>query len=453
MIPITNTLSTRFIISTILFSISSYCFASNSIFENRTILPSHKPISGLTDTEQDTFMLGRSFFSIPWVASPSATTARDGLGPLFNANACIACHSEKHHKSKISNNSYIQRTLVFKLSQPSKHHLRPKNTSTMPDPVYGPQIAINATGTIPFEAKPDILWHNHQEKLTDGTIIELRRPEGKLTELNYGRLDPDTKISLRIAPLLIGLGLLAKIPDKDIISTAEKQKKTASLVKGKVQWVYNPYHKKREIGRFGYKAAQSSIRMQTADAAVNDMGLTNPFFPTETCTKIQVDCLNATPSRNSPQGRLDLPLVRLNAIAFYLENIKSPANIKDNPKYSKGKNIFENIGCAECHQPMQKTKDNIVFYPYTDMLLHDMGKELSDNRPEFEATPQDWRTAALWGIGAKVREGFLLLHDGRARNLTEAILWHSGESESSTEKFKQLSKEDRQALLEFVESL
>ncbi|AWX15769.1 thiol oxidoreductase [Mergibacter septicus] len=427
-------------------------FSSSHLFESRQYLPSHNAISNLTDEEVDQFTLGRSFFTVPWVAAPSATTARDGLGPLFNANACVACHSETRHKTPFKANENVHRTLVFKLSQPQKHHLRPAHLVTMPDPVYGLQIAINATGTVPFEAKTNVKWEFHTEMLADGTKIELRRPIGYLTELNYGDLDPDTKISLRLAPVLVGLGLLAQVPDQQIIALAEQQAKTAGSVKGKVQWVFNPYTQQKELGRFGYKAAHSTIRMQTADAAHNDMGLTNPFYPEENCSESQIACKNAVRSRHSPQGRIDLPLLRLNAIAFYLEKLKAPANLTS--QYSSlGEKIFDQIGCAQCHQPYLTTQNNIRFQPYTDMLLHDMGEGLEDNRPEFEASSRMWKTTPLWGIGAKLRAGIPFLHDGRARNLTEAILWHDGESKTAKQKFKQLDQTERQNLLKFLESL
>lgn len=438
-----------------LLSISFSLFAQSRTtfeFESRYDLPSHRPLSHLTDEELDKFILGRSFFTVPWVIAPSATTARDGLGPLFNANACVACHSEDRHKAKSHHSSIVNRTLVFKLSQPSRHDSRPKNMLTMPDPVYGTQIAINATGRVPFEAKTEIEWRTKNEILPDGTVVELRYPIGHLSQLNYGELAPETKISLRIAPVLVGLSLLSEVSDGTILAMAKAQSESKSTVKGKVQWVYNPYFKRKEIGRFGYKASQSSVRMQTADAAHNDMGLTNPFFPQESCTEMQIACLQAAKSRNSPQGYLDLPLARLDAITFYLERMKAPMNLDPN-KQSIGRKLFEQIGCTECHRPSLLTKDNMRFEPYTDLLLHDMGRELADNRPEYEANQQEWRTTPLWGVGAKQRAGILLLHDGRARNITEAILWHGGESQSATDQFKQLSEDDRKALLEFVESL
>ncbi|MBV7388276.1 hypothetical protein KRX11_06405 [Pasteurellaceae bacterium TAE3-ERU1] len=425
---------------------------ANGVFESRQQLPSHRAVKGLNDAQLDEFMLGRSFFTIPWVVAPSATTARDGLGPLFNANACVACHSESRHKGALSKGEGVNRTLVFKLSQPSKHSQRPAHSVTMPDPVYGSQIAINATGAVPFEAKTALRWQEHTDTLADGTVVSLRRPIGELSELNYGPLDKATRISLRVAPVLTGLGLLEAVSDDTILALADAQAKQQSAVKGKVQWVYNPYTQKKEIGRFGYKAAHSSVRMQTADAAHNDMGLTNPFYPTENCTSAQTACLNATPSRNSPQGRIDLPLLRLDAIAFYLKKLRAPANLPAG-KHPKGEQLFAHIGCQECHTPSLQTADGLPFMPYTDMLLHEMGEGLSDNRPEFEAAASEWRTTALWGLNARLKAGILLLHDGRARNVTEAILWHGGQAQESVDHFKNLTPSDRQALLDFVESL
>nr|WP_265475095.1 di-heme oxidoredictase family protein [Mergibacter septicus] len=159
-------------------------------------------------------------------------------------------------------------------------------------------------------------------------------------------------------------------------------------------------------------------------------------------------CKNAVRSRHSPQGRIALPLLRLNAIAFYLEKLKAPANLTSQHS-SLGEKIFDQIGCALCHQPYLTTQNNIRFQPYTDMLLHDMGEGLEDNRPEFEASSRMWKTTPLWGIGAKLRAGIPFLHDGRARNLTEAILWHDGESKTAKQKFKQLDQTERQNLLKY----
>lgn len=450
-----TTFSASTLLGAVFLFLSSGIFAKGTdtgVFESRNQLPSHRAVKGLNDAELDEFMLGRSFFTVPWVVAPSATTARDGLGPLFNANACVACHSENRHKSALSKGEGINRTLVFKLSQPSLHAQRPAHSVTMADPIYGTQIAINATGSVPFEAKTSLRWEESNDTLADGTVVSLHRPIGELSELNYGPLDKNSRISLRVAPVLTGLGLLEAVPDETILAMAVEQAKNQSVVKGKVQWVYNPYTKKKEIGRFGYKSAHSSVRMQTADAAHNDMGLTNPFYPMENCTSTQTACLNATPSRNSPQGRIDLPLLRLNAIAFYLKKLRAPDNVSNN-LHQKGEQIFNEIGCHECHTPVLKTNDGIRFMPYTDMLLHDMGEELSDNRPEFDASASEWRTTALWGLNARLKAGILLLHDARARNVTEAILWHGGQAQESKDKFKQLTPSDRQALLDFVESL
>lgn len=422
------------------------------VFESRARLPQHQAVAGLDDEQKDRFILGRSFFTIPWVAAPSATTARDGLGPLFNANSCVACHSDVRHKQAATAQGSINRTVVFKLAQPQRHaHRNPRNVSSA-DPRYGLQIAINGISGVPFEAQTRVRWHHHTETLADGSKIELRRPTAQLSQLQYGPLGAQTRVSLRMAPVLVGLGLLSQVSEADILAQADPHDADNNGIRGQPQWVINPLSGARELGRFGYKAAQSSVLMQTADAAVNDMGLTNPLFPNEQCTDFQAACHQAPRSRRSPQGQLDLPMPRLQAIAFYLENLRAPANTDANA-HPRGRHLFARLGCAECHLPQMRTATGVLFEPYTDLLLHDMGADLADERPEFEAGANQWRTAALWGVGAKQRAGIALLHDGRARTLAEAIMWHGGEAAVTRTKFNQLNRNDREALHLFLEAL
>lgn len=418
--------------------------------ESREHLPSNKQIDGLSDVAIDQFMLGRSFFTVPWVAAPSATTARDGLGPLFNANACTACHRPSRHKQIFDDDD--NRLLVFKLSQPNKHTYGQYDQITPTDPTYGSQLAINGIHGVPFEAKTDILWQYSRQTLADGTVINLRKPIPQVSQWQYGKPHSQTRVSLRIAPLLIGVGLLEKIADEDILSAIDSKDSNQDGIFGKVNHTFDIANNRLAIGRFGHKASMPSILMQTADAAFNDMGLTNPLYPNENCTPQQILCIKAPRSLPTPEGHLDLPMHRLQAIAFYLENLKAPENISST-KQHQGQALFKDLQCATCHTPIQKTHDGIVFQPYSNLLLHDMGAELADARPEYDASPQFWRTAPLWGLGAKARANIPLLHDGRARNITEAILWHGGEAEQSKQKFSNLDKYQRNSLLDFLDTL
>ena len=446
-----------------------WCFITNSHAqilpsmpwsETREHLPSNQPIDGLSDADMDKFILGRSFFTITWVAAPSATTARDGLGPLFNANACVACHRATRHKQSFNDDGNHSRILVFKLSQPNKHHYGQYQQMTPTDSIYGSQLAVNGIHGVPFEAKTDIVWQYGQQTLADGTVVHLRKPIPKVSDWQYGAPNSQTRISLRIAPLLVGLGLLQKIPDEDILSAVDEKDSNQDGIYGKVNYapdignhdVGNTNNNRLAIGRFGHKASMPSVLMQTADAAINDMGLTNPLHPNENCTWQQTACVNAPRPRPTPEGDLDLPMGRLQAIAFYLQHLKAPKNIADNSKRN-GQALFKTLQCATCHTPIQKTHDGIIFQPYSNLLLHDMGPDLADARPEYDATPQHWRTTPLWGLGAKSRANIPLLHDGRANTVTEAILWHGGEAEQAKQAFIQLNKTQRHDLLDFLNTL
>lgn len=411
-------------------------------------------LDNLDNQQLDSFMLGRSFFSIPWVAAPSATTARDGLGPLFNANTCISCHIEHGAGQALSAEEQPLRALVVKLSQPIfQTQALAKGMINMPDPIYGGQIAINAVGHVPIEAIPRLEQQSHTVTYPDGETVTLTKYFPKLTQLGYGELSPDTVISLRQAQTLAGLALIAQVSDAEILRYVDEQDSDGDGISGRANWVQDKSDGQQRLGRFGWKASQPNILQQTADAAANDMGLTNPFFPEERCTPAQQACLEAPRGRLSPLGKLDLPASRLQAIADYVTAFKAPQAMQLNETALMGQQLFQTIGCETCHRREMTTTHHIRFSPYSDYLLHDMGEDLSDGRPEFLASAQEWRTAPLWGIGAKVRAKQRFLHDARASTLQEAILWHGGEAEHAKNRFIQLTQEQRQSILIFLEAL
>lgn len=415
--------------------------------------PLSQPIEGLDDDGFERFILGRSFFVIPWVAAPSSTTARDGLGPLFNANTCKSCHVDNNAANILSNNGEPLRGLVFKLSQPEKHYLKPIHQGFVADPTYGAQIAINGVANVVPEAKPALEIKTKTIKLEDGEALQLSQFTPHLEDLAYGPLHQNTRISLRQAPALVGLGLIEKIPAPAIIAQADPADNNNDGISGRVNKVYDKRLKKTLLGRFGYKASQPSVLAQTADAAAHDMGLTNPYFVNELCGDAQEACQRAPKGRISSLGQLDLPMPRLQAIAFYLQNLKAPKPKKLSEQAKKGQEIFTKLGCQQCHRESWQTSDGISFKPYSDFLLHGMGAALSDNRPEYLATASEWRTAPLWGLGFKLRKRKRLLHDGRAASIPEAIVWHGGEAATHAKAYKQLSKIERNYLSVFLESL
>ena len=421
-----------------------------------------KQISGLNDDEQDKFILGKSFFRIPWVEAPSATTARDGLGPLFNANTCISCHPNNGRGSIYNKNNNISRAYVTRLSVPSngskEHKNMQKYSGFIEEEGYGGQISINGVHGVAFEAKPIIIYKKKLLSFPDGAKVTLQQPvngvQNRLKNLQYGELHRDVIITNRLAPALVGLGLLEQLTDEQILKHQDIEDKNSDGISGKANIVYSPLHKDFRVGRYTYKASSPSVLHQTAGAANNDMSLTNPLFPKENCTKNQKECL-AAPKGDNLRGdtAFDLPMKRIEAIAFYLKNLKIP---KSTITQKKGERLFKNIGCVKCHIASFTLANGYNIKPFTDMLLHDMGEDLSDARDEFKATPREWRTPALWGIGKyklASKQEPELLHDGRAKTVEEAILWHGGEAQKIKNDFMNLSRENRERIINYIKEL
>jgi CxxC motif-containing protein (DUF1111 family) len=294
----------------------------------------------------------------------------------------------------------------------------------------------------------------------------LRAPSYELIDLGYGPIDPDVMVSPRIAPQMIGLGLLEAVPEEQILALADPDDQDGDGISGKPNRVWSALHEREMLGRFGWKAGVPTIAEQAANAFSGDIGISTTLHPSGAgeCTAKQTACVNA-PSGNSPKYQnVEVGDELFKLVTFYAQNLAVPARRgADDPEVLKGKQIFYDIGCAGCHRPKFVTGEapgqphlsQQLIWPYTDLLLHDMGEGLADDRPEGKATGREWRTAPLWGIGLTetVSGHTLFLHDGRARNVTEAILWHGGEGEAARDKFADLPKVDRDALLAFVNSL
>lgn len=440
------------ILATGLFAVNdkSKFFSTN---KNKSLLLT--PIENLNDEEYDQFILGRSFFVIPWVEAPSATTARDGLGPLFNSNTCISCHPKNGRGTLYNKSGNAARSLVARLSIPSngskEHNELVKKAGFVPEPVYGAQVSINGVHGVPFEAKANVEFEDVKITFPDGEVDTILKPKYSLINKNYGDLAQNTAITYRIAPSLHGLGLLEQISNEDILANADEFDKNNDGISGKPNMVYSPLTKKVELGKYTWKASSPTVIEQIAGAAHNDMGLTSSFFTMENCTSSQKKC-NEAPK---PRDKNDITDLRLGAIDFYLKNIKS-YEAKKTPEFKEGLEVFESISCSACHVSNFKTKSGFDIAPYSDLLLHDMGDELSDGRSEFKANKNEWRTAPLWGLALHEKinkKKPMLLHDGRARNFQEAILWHGGEASKAKVAYMNLPKEKREKLLNFLERL
>jgi CxxC motif-containing protein (DUF1111 family) len=265
---------------------------------------------------------------------------------------------------------------------------------------------------------------------------------------------------------MIGLGLLEAIAEEDILAQQDSEDSNADGISGKAQQVWSNEHKKIMLGRFGWKAGAPSINEQSQGAFAGDIGISVPLHPNGAgeCTASQTACSDA-PNGNSPQyDNLEADQQVTDLVVFYSRNLSVPARRNhDDPDVLRGKQLFNAIGCGQCHTPSYRTrKDRVnveqseqLIWPYTDLLLHDMGEGLADGRPEGLASGREWRTAPLWGIGLTpvVNGHSFYLHDGRARNLLEAILWHGGEAQSQRDAVVRLSAQERDLLIKFVESL
>ena len=410
-----------------------------------------EPVKKMNEEERMIFSYGRSFFRTPWVEAPSATTARDGIGPLFNANTCINCHPNNGAGVAVKQDGTMTRSLLLRLShKTSNDSACLKKCGFEPDSTYGAQLSLNGNHDVPFEGKAKVTYKEQKGSYHDGGTFSLREPTYTIENLNYGALDKESIFAPRIALALVGLGRLELIDEKDILAHQDINDSNKDGISGKANYAWSPKYNKTMLGRFTWKASVVSVKAQTAAAAYNDMSLTNPFFPKENCTKKQKECLKA------PKGRyaFDLPANRLDAIAYYLRNLAVP-NQREPEKHIEGAKLFSALNCTGCHVTTYKTTKGDTIHPFSDLLLHDMGEALADGRREFLANGNEWRTPPLWGIGLYKRASAEAnyLHDGRARSIEEAILWHGGEAQKSKEKFMALDKKEREKILNFLSSL
>ena len=416
------------------------------------------PSANLPPVRRLDFSVGNSFFRSPWVIAPASTTARDGLGPLFNTNACQNCHIKDGRGHPAQAGNAVSMLVRLSIPASAEHADVLRQRGIAPEPVYGGQLQDMAIpGAVP-EGKVRLSYTNHTQRFADGFEVELRTPQLAISELGYGSLHPDTLFSVRVAPPMIGLGLLEAIPEAALLANADPDDQDGDGISGRPNRVYDQLSGETVIGRFGWKAGQPTLNQQNADAFFNDMGLTTSLFEGSSCTERQTDC-RALPDGGEPEVSDNI----LAQVTFYTRNLGVPARRNvDDPQVLAGKSLFHQAGCHSCHTPTFTTGEaaepelaNQLIRPYTDLLLHDMGEGLADNRPEFEASGREWRTPPLWGIGLTqaVSGHTQFLHDGRARNLLEAILWHGGEAERARQTVLGFDATQRDALLAFLESL
>lgn len=428
---------------------------------------SHKafslPARNLSLVRQDDFFIGQAFFRQPWVIAPSSTKARDGLGPLFSANSCSNCHVKNGRGVPPSDLSQSFVSSLVRLSQPATDSQADLEAllkiGVVPETNYGDQLQHRSMPKVPEEATPRLSYTSIKGEYHDGTPYTLVKPILQLDNPRYGKLHPKLETSIRVAPPMTGMGLIESLTDEAILANADPDDKNKDGISGRANYVWDVQQEKTVLGRFGLKANQPNLLQQNAAAFSNDISITSPLFPKEHCTPAQTLCHQA-PHGGKPEISAEI----LQKVTFYTATLGVPARRGgDDPVALKGEQLFKRLGCNQCHIETFKTaKDaklaelaNQTIHPYSDFLLHDMGEGLADNRPDFKASGTEWRTAPLWGVGLTkvINKQARFLHDGRARTLAEAILWHGGEAEPMKQAFVSLDKSDRDALIRFLNSL
>jgi CxxC motif-containing protein (DUF1111 family) len=424
-----------------------------------------QPAANLSAEQRLDFSVGTSFFRSPWVIAPSSTTARDGLGPLFNSNACQNCHIRNGRGHPPAADADNATSMLLRLSVPAGPADGPllERLGVVPEPIYGTQLQDMAVPGVQPEGKLRVDYRHHEVQFADGFSVQLRRPVLNLSQLGYGPLHPDTHFSARVAPPMIGLGLLEAISESAILANASAQAAAGKGVQGRPNRVWDTAQDKTVLGRFGWKAGQPTLAQQNAHALAGDMGLTSALQPADQCTAAQLSCLDAA-NGEGPRGEPEVSGNIQRLLLFRTRQLAVPVRTDvASPKVLAGQQLFYQAGCQTCHVPGYTTAADYpeanlagqVIRPYTDLLLHDMGPGLADQRSEFLASGQDWRTPPLWGIGLTqtVSGHRQLLHDGRARNPLEAVLWHGGEATRAQRQVLNFNAGQRDALLAFLDSL
>jgi CxxC motif-containing protein (DUF1111 family) len=423
------------------------------------------PLATLSDAEAARFAVGNSFFRRNWVQAPASTRARDGLGPHFIARSCGGCHAQDGRGAPPAPGE-APVALLMRLSVPGVG----AHGGVRPEPVYGDQFDNAAVDGVRPEGSVSLSTEPVQGSFDDGTPYTLQRPSYRFEDLAYGPMAADVRVSPRIAPQIAGVGLLDAIPEAQILRNAEQQAAAPGPVKGRPNRVWDAVAGAMRVGRFGWKANVASVAHQTAGAFQGDIGITSSVFPGEACTPTQRDCL-AAPRGGRRKGGGQGPEIddkTLGDVIFYQSTLAPAARRGPrDPEVRRGRTIFHAVQCAACHRPSYVTArppfpamssprvEDQRIWPYTDLLLHDMGEALADGRPDFEASGRHWKTPPLWGVGLihDVNGHRRLLHDGRADGVLEAVLWHGGEAEGARREVLGLSAADRAALVKFVESL
>ncbi|MBU2963280.1 c-type cytochrome [Citreicella sp. C3M06] len=425
-----------------------------------------QPAAGIQGEALMGWHLGQALFDKLWAPSPSSTRASDGLGPLYNARSCQACHIRDGRGHAPDGGGAV--SMVLKLSVPADPEADAPAIedwiATAPDPVYGIQIQDFGAIGQPAEAQVDVSYELIEVPLSGGETATLRKPRYTASALGYGPLAPGAMLSPRVAPQMIGLGLLEAIPAAEILARADPQDSDGDGISGRAAIVWSVEYDQPMLGRFGWKGIEPTIRDQIASAFSTDIGISTWLRPAAggDCTAAQTRCTEA-PHGVDAEGA-EISREALETVVHFSRSLGVPARRDmDDAQVLRGKQLFHDTGCTACHTPKHVTarltdapeRSFQLIWPFTDLLLHDMGEGLADHRPEGRATGREWKTPPLWGIGltGQVSGHTQYLHDGRAGSLLEAVLWHGGEAQRQRDAVTAMPPADRSALIRYLESL
>ena len=400
----------------------------------------NQPAPGLDPRMRDAHDAGNVQFDRIWKL--------DQLAPIWVNQSCVACHVGGGRASVSKDGVTPQ--LLYRVSQ----YGRDSHGGPLALPTFGLQIQPLAVGpdttrVVSFKGKVTISYAEQLKTLADGSTVSLRQPTYSFSV----PLPAGAMFSPRTGSQVAGLGLLEAVSEQSILANAMAQANTASFgISGKPNYIWDPTTNSTVIGKFGWKANQPNLMAQNSGAFNGDLGITSTLFPIEPDGSATVG------------GGVDVSDAERTAVTTYTRTLGVPAlrNTND-PQVAAGRSLFMNARCAVCHVPVLQTSNlpgfpqlsNQTITPFTDLLLHDMGPGLADNRPDFLASGTEWRTAPLWGMGLSqtTSNHTNLLHDGRARNASEAIMWHDGEAAYSRQQVEQMSQTQRTQLLAFLNSL
>ncbi|MEM9266998.1 MAG: di-heme oxidoredictase family protein [Cyanobacteria bacterium P01_F01_bin.13] len=409
-----------------------------------------QPAPNLDDYWDERHAVGDLAFEAAFVTAPA--NVNPGLGPLFNNASCVACHFNNGRGLQEKGQRVVR---VSQLVEPKVESSLPlehpyaleavaPTANTPPVLGMGTQVQEQSVYGYPPEGALEITWQEQAGRYADGTAYSLRSPQLELTYFDGSPVPDGVVASNRIPLPVFGLGLLEAVPEETVLAVADPDDLDGDGVSGRPNWVWDMEQQADALGRFGWKSNMPNLQQQSAAAYANDMGVSNPMFPAE-------------------NGVEDIDFEILDAATAYVQTLAVPSRVSiDDPQVQRGERLFADANCAACHLSEMRTGahkvpalENQMIHAYTDLLLHDMGPELADNRPDFQATGEEWRTPPLWGLGVSqtVFPYSTYLHDGRARTLEEAILWHGGEGASARETFRTMDSRDRAALVTFLKSL